>query len=106
MFDEYLNLIKYLVEIFLFIFLLFALPIILVYQQPEEEKFTSYECGFNPFNDARGKFEVKFYLIGVLFLIFDIEIVFILPFIINASLINPGGWLAVILFLFLLTIGF
>jgi NADH-quinone oxidoreductase subunit A len=50
-----------------------------VYQNPEIEKLSSYECGFNAFGDARNKFEIRFFLVGVLFIIFDLEISFLFP---------------------------
>jgi NADH-quinone oxidoreductase subunit A len=50
-----------------------------VYQKPEIDKLSSYECGFNSFGDARSKFEVKFYPVGILFIIFDLEITFLFP---------------------------
>jgi len=79
MFLEYLIIFKYLCLSFGFVILLFSISFFLVYQMPEAEKFSSYECGFNPFSDAREKFEIRFYLIGVLFLIFDLEISFLFP---------------------------
>lgn len=74
--------------------------------QPDSEKVSAYECGFSPLGDARQKFDVSFYLIAILFIIFDLEVVFILPFasvIHNVSLL--GGWITII-FLVILTIGF
>lgn len=51
----------------------------MVYQKPGLEKLSSHECGFNPFNDARSKFEIRFYLVGILFTIFDLEIIYLYP---------------------------
>jgi len=79
MFLEYIIIFKYFTFCSIFVILLFSLSFFLVYQMPEAEKFTSYECGFNPFGDAREKFEIRFYLVGVLFLIFDLEISFLFP---------------------------
>jgi len=79
LYSEYIFIIKYffiLITIFLIIFLI---SFILVYQKPYFEKVSPYECGFNPFYDARIQFEVKFYLIGILFIIFDIEISLLFP---------------------------
>ena len=59
--------------------ILFLVSFLLVYQKPYMEKLFTYECGFNPFGDARYKFEIKFYLIGILFIIFDLEITFLFP---------------------------
>lgn len=79
MFYEYLFFFKYFCFCLFVSFILFSLSFFLVYQKPEFEKLSAYECGFNPFNDARSKFEIRFYLIGVLFIIFDLEITFLFP---------------------------
>lgn len=61
-------------------FLLYALPYLLSYQSiVGGEKLSSYECGFEPFNDSKGQFNVHFYIVGILFIIFDLEIVFLVP---------------------------
>jgi NADH-quinone oxidoreductase subunit A len=59
--------------------LLFLVSIVLASHNPYYEKVTAYECGFEPFEDARNKFDVKFYIVAILFIIFDIEVVFLLP---------------------------
>lgn len=79
MFVEYLLLLRYFVFCFAFVLLLFCISFFFVFQKPDLEKCSSYECGFNPFEDARIKFEVRFYLVAILFIIFDLEIVFIFP---------------------------
>jgi len=76
---EYFFVVKFLIVSLIISLLLTSLSVILVYQKPEVEKHSSYECGFNPFGDARSKFDVKFYLIGILFLIFDLELAYIFP---------------------------
>lgn len=60
-------------------FLLFLLSFLLVYQKPNSEKVSAYECGFNPFGDARSKFEIRYYLVAILFIIFDLELLFLFP---------------------------
>lgn len=79
MFLEYLFILKYSLFCFALSCLLSSLSFFLVYQKPDLEKLSAYECGFNPFGDARNKFEVRFYLIGILFIIFDLEITFLFP---------------------------
>ena len=79
MFQEFTLVAKYGVICLLVVVILFSLSFFFVYQNPDKEKFSSYECGFNPFSDARSKFEVRFYLVAVLFLIFDLEISFLFP---------------------------
>lgn len=64
------------------------------------------ECGFDPFSDARSKFDVRFYLVAILFIIFDLEITFLFPWAISLSNIGLQGYVSMLLFLFILTIGF
>jgi NADH-quinone oxidoreductase subunit A len=77
-----------------------------VYQQYDIQKISAYECGFNPFFDARIQFEVKFYLIGILFIIFDIEISFLFPWIIAINSLSFIAIFSMIFFIFILTLGF
>jgi len=70
------------------------------------EKISAYECGFDPFEDARIKFEIHFYLIAILFIIFDLEIAFLFPWAICLSVLGIIGFLNMLLFLILLGIGF
>lgn len=83
MFFEYIFILKFFFFCFFVSMFLFVLSFFLVYQKPELEKLSSYECGFNPFSDARNKFEVRFYLVGILFIIFDLELVYLYPWIIS-----------------------
>jgi NADH-quinone oxidoreductase subunit A len=106
MFIEYILLAKYFMVCLLIATILYVLPFIFVFQKPEIEKFSTYECGFNPFGDARNKFEIKFYLICVLFLIFDLEISFLFPFVISLYEISFNGVIAMLFFLSILTLGF
>ena len=75
-------------------------------QKPDIEKLTAYECGFDPFDDSRSKFEVKFYLVAILFIIFDLEIIFLFPWAIAFNDIGMFGFLSMMFFLLILTIGF
>jgi NADH-quinone oxidoreductase subunit A len=79
MFLEYLFLVKYIFFALIVAVFLFLMSFFLVYQQPDNEKLSPYECGFNPFSDARSKFDVRFYLVGILFIIFDLEISYLFP---------------------------
>lgn len=106
MFEEYLLLGRYLLVSLALVLLLFGVSFFFVYQQPEMEKLSSYECGFNPFGDARSRFEVRFYLVGVLFLIFDLELSFLFPFVVNVGSISWNGLVALYFFLAVLTLGF
>ena len=73
---------------------------------PDKEKLSAYECGFSPFDDARGRFDVRFYLVAILFIIFDLEVAFLFPWAISLSTIGMAGYISMMLFLFILTVGF
>lgn len=103
---EFLLLMKYLVLCAILAFIIFYVPLLLVLHKPESEKMSTYECGFNPFGDARSKFSIKYYLICVLFLIFDLELSYLFPFIIAYYEIGWIGETAMFIFLMLLTFGF
>jgi NADH-quinone oxidoreductase subunit A len=75
-------------------------------QRPNSEKTSAYECGFDPFEDARGKFDVRFYLVAILFIIFDLEVAFLFPWAISLGKIGAFGFWSMIVFLIVLTIGF
>ena len=75
-------------------------------QKPYAEKLSSYECGFEPFDDARRKFDVKFYLVAILFIIFDLEVAFLFPWAITLGDIGLFGFFSMVLFLGVLTVGF
>ncbi len=83
-----------------------SLSFLFVTQQPDVEKLSSYECGFDPFGDARNPFNIHFYLVGILFIIFDLEITFLFPW--GMALKNLGifGYWSMFFFLLLLTLGF
>jgi NADH-quinone oxidoreductase subunit A len=87
-------------------FLLITLSYFLVTQSPETEKLSTYECGFEPYEDARNKFNIRFYIIAILFILFDIEIIFLLPWCVSISQLNLLGFWSMIEFLFELGIGF
>lgn len=106
MYSEYVLIFKYLLISLAFVLLLMSVSGLLVYQQPESEKLTAYECGFNPYGDARNKFEVRFYLVGVLFLIFDLELSFLFPFVVTVESISWNGIATMGWFLGVLTVGF
>ena len=75
-------------------------------KNPDPEKLSSYECGFEPFNDSRMEFDIRFYLVAILFIIFDLEIAFLFPWAITLGNIGYFGFFSMMLFLFILTIGF
>jgi NADH-quinone oxidoreductase subunit A len=75
-------------------------------QKPDPEKLSAYECGFEPFDDSRMEFDVRFYLVAILFIIFDLEIAFLFPWAISLGNIGLLGFCSMMIFLFILTVGF
>lgn len=75
-------------------------------QRPDTEKVSAYECGFDAFGDARSKFDVRFYLVSILFIIFDLEIAFLFPWAVSLDAIGLFGFWSMIAFLAVLTVGF
>ena len=78
----------------------------LAYKQPDPEKLSAYECGFNAFDDARMKFDIRYYLVAILFIIFDLEVSFLFPWATAFSKLGLYGFWSMMLFLAVLTIGF
>ena len=75
-------------------------------KNPDPEKLSAYECGFEAFSDSRMEFDVRFYLVAILFIIFDLEIAFLFPWAISLGNIGILGFSSMMIFLFILTIGF
>ena len=75
-------------------------------KKPDPEKLSAYECGFEPFNDSRMEFDVRFYLVAILFIIFDLEIAFLFPWAISLGKIGLLGFISMMIFLVILTVGF
>ena len=75
-------------------------------KNPDPEKLSAYECGFEPFQDSRIEFDVRFYLVAILFIIFDLEIAFLFPWAISLGNIGLLGFISMMIFLFILTVGF
>jgi|TARA_B100001121_G_scaffold283339_1_gene277360 NADH-quinone oxidoreductase subunit A len=97
--------------IFLFIALLISIGFILINfisspSNPDPEKLSAYECGFDAFDDSRMEFDVRFYLVAILFIIFDLEIAFLFPWAITLGEIGVFGFWSMMIFLAVLTIGF
>jgi len=86
--------------------IIFVLSFLVSQKADDREKLTAYECGFNPFEDSKNEFDVRFYLVAILFLIFDLEISFLFPFIISFHTTSFIGFYSMFFFLFILTIGF
>jgi NADH-quinone oxidoreductase subunit A len=78
----------------------------LAQQKPDSEKLSAYECGFEAFTDARAKFDVRFYLVAILFIIFDLEVAFLFPWAVSLRDTGLFGFLSMVTFLGVLTVGF
>ena len=81
-------------------------PILFAPKHPDKEKLSQYECGFEPFDDARTKFDIRFYLVAILFIIFDLEVAFLFPWAVVFGDIGLFGFVSMMVFLGVLTIGF
>jgi len=80
-------------------------PFVIAPSKPDSEKVSTYECGFNAFDDSRMKFDVRFYLVAILFIIFDLEVAFLFPYAVSLDKIGVYGWAVVMIFLFELAVG-
>jgi len=105
-FSEYIIILVFLTIAFILAIILFLLSYLIVFQKSDQEKVSAYECGFNPFEDARITFDIRFYLVAILFLIFDLEISFLFPWAIILNDISRFGFIIMMIFLIILTIGF
>ena len=98
-------LIIFILSIFLSLIIFFS-SVFISFQNPDIEKSSSYECGFDPFDDSRNTFDIKFYLVAILFVIFDLETMFLFPFSLSLSSCNYTGFWVLVDFTFELLIGF
>ena len=104
--NDYFSIILFLVIALLLSCGFILLNFMLSPKNPDPEKLSPYECGFEPFNDSRMEFDIRFYLVAILFIIFDLEIAFLFPWAITLGNIGVFGFFSMMLFLFILTIGF
>jgi NADH-quinone oxidoreductase subunit A len=86
--------------------LLILAAVVLAVRNPDPEKVSAYECGFNAFDDARMKFDVRFYLVSILFIIFDLEVAFLFPWAVAFGEMSMVGFWSMMVFLAVLTVGF
>tara|TARA_Y100001960_G_C14291288_1_gene641622 strand:- start:160 stop:522 length:363 start_codon:yes stop_codon:yes gene_type:complete len=103
---EYLPILIFLVIGFSIAVGMTAISFVFGKSNPDKEKLSAYECGFEAFDDARGRFDVRFYLVAILFIIFDLEVAFLFPWAISLGNIGLLGFWSMMLFLLILTIGF
>jgi NADH-quinone oxidoreductase subunit A len=107
------DLLREYLPILIFIGLAFGLALVIVLasliagpNRPDPEKTSAYECGFEAFDDSRSKFDVRFYLVSILFIIFDLEVAFLFPWAVSLGQIGMFGFWSMMLFLGVLTVGF
>ena len=103
---EYLPILLFLLVSIVFSVGALSLSFLLSPKKPSDEKLSPYECVFEPFDDARTKFDIRFYLVALLFIIFDLEVAFLFPWAISLSGIGLFGYISMMIFLLILTIGF
>ena len=103
---EYLPVVIFLVLAIAISLLFIVASTLLAPRKPEPEKLSAYECGFNAFDDARMKFDVRFYLVSILFIIFDLEVAFLFPWVFQVAGGNVAAFWSMMAFLGVLTIGF
>ena len=87
-------------------FLIFYLSYFISSHNPDIEKESAYECGFDPFDDTRTTFDVRFYLVSILFIIFDLEVTFLFPWTVSFGQVGIEGYIIMLIFLIILTVGF
>ena len=104
--EEYLSIFIYLCFATFLGLLIISLSYLLVTQSPETEKLSTYECGFDPYGDTREQFNIRFYIIAILFVLFDIEIIFMLPWCVSLSQLDLLAFWSMVEFLAELGIGF
>lgn len=107
-----INMIEF-VGVFIYFIIALALSLILVgvsfvfaTKKSDPEKISAYECGFDPFDDARSRFDIQFYLVAILFIIFDLEVTFLFPWALTLNQVGFFGFWTMMVFLIILTIGF
>ena len=103
---NYLPIVIFLVLSSAIAIIMVVIPALFAEYKPDREKNSPYECGFKPFQDSRREFDVRFYLVSILFIIFDLEITFLFPWAITLGKIGAAGFWAMMVFLGILTIGF
>jgi NADH-quinone oxidoreductase subunit A len=103
---DYLPLVIFIGVALVISLVLLLVPFVVACQAPDPEKLSAYECGFNAFDDARMKFDVRFYLVAILFIIFDLEMTFLFPWAVALSDLGLYGYWSMMVFLGVLTVGF
>jgi len=103
--EEYFSLLLFLIIASILGIFILTLSYVIAIQNPESEKLSTYECGFEPYEDARLQFDIKFYLVAILFIVFDIETVFVYPWCVSISQLDVIGFWSMIDFVIELCVG-
>jgi NADH-quinone oxidoreductase subunit A len=103
---SYLPVVIFVIISFVVAFGMLVVPFIIAMRAPDSEKQSAFECGFNAFDDARMKYDVRFYLVAILFIIFDLEVAFLFPWALVFKSLEWYGFFSMMFFLIVLTIGF
>lgn len=106
MLREYLPILIFLAMAIVLGLVLLAAAAVIAVRNPDPEKVSAYECGFNAFDDARMKFDVRFYLVSILFIIFDLEVAFLFPWAVAFGSLSMVAFWSMMVFLAVLTVGF
>jgi NADH-quinone oxidoreductase subunit A len=104
--QEYLPILIFLAMATALALILIVAALVLAHRSPDPEKLSAYECGFNAFDDARMKFDVRFYLVSILFIIFDLEVAFLFPWAVAFGGLSMVAFWSMMVFLGVLTVGF
>jgi len=105
-YEIFFNILLYIIYSFILGLVIIGLSYILAVQNPNTEKISAYECGFEPFEDARNEFNVSFYIVAILFIIFDVEVIYLFPWCLTLNYIGFFGIWSMIGFIIILAIGF
>ena len=103
---EYFSILVFIVIAVVISIVLYALSYLMGSQKNDIEKASAYECGYDPFGDARNKFDVRFYLVSILFIIFDLEVTYLFPWALTLGKLTLFGFWTMFIFLIILTVGF
>jgi NADH-quinone oxidoreductase subunit A len=106
MLENYFPILLFILIALVFGGILVAAGAVLAPHRPDSEKLSPYECGFEAFEDARMKFDVRYYLVAILFILFDLEIAFLFPWAVTLNEIGPFGFWSMMIFLVILVVGF
>ena len=101
-----LNLFAYFLAAFILTFIIIAAAYFINPPSNDYEKHSAYECGFEPFGDARSFFDIHFYTVGLLFIVFDLEVVFLIPFVVDLSSMSFFGYCNMLIFMTIVVVGF